>query len=477
MAIRQPPTPHGTSVAVEHAYIYGAPVYAGPSTTIYAGTSNFFDHPVYISSPDRLIHMQPTSRIKKRVFDSLVKEAGGIRGPNLPDIIDGGRIDDRSAFIVMRLPDGEMLSQRVERQGALDPDATYKILRGVVRALDATREQAAPHRGPTADRIWLCEDGSAILLGYGEVLRRREINNLSGRTYNETWWHIPPEVFRDAGDDLPKDDAKLRSNLGTDALLDLEDSHAAEVWAVGCLAYYCLVGSHPYYVKPNDPQHGIINVTTNARLPLPERVSYLQPVIDRALAPQPEARYEDAKALVSAFHMVLHPGTSEDDIATTAPQRIIVTPSSPARDPLQQQLQKEAKHHHFRARLWQVTAVALFVALLSYAWLDLRRPRSVILTSDPIGIEIVEVTGHLNTPRGRTPLVLSQRRLGDPITLRTVGPGGDLGEESTMVPSDFEDLGRCVQAQIIPQFVPARGEQDAPADDEGTPTPDAQEQP
>lgn len=441
--------------SLEHTYAFGDAEFVGPMTTIYSGVWNFFDRDVYIASAEGLLGLKPTSRTIKRVFTSIAEEAGRVHGPNLPDIIDSSRIDKVTAVVVMRLPRGMVLSRYIEEQGRLDVDQCYNIIRGVSRALAACREQAAPHRGATPDRIWLCDDGTPILLGYGEALRRREINNLSGRTANELWWHIPPEVLRDAGDGTPTDAASVRSIVGTEQLPELEDSEAAEVWTLGCLAYYCLEGHHPYFAKPNDHQHGIVNELQDIRLPLHAEVSYLQPVIDRALHSDPSRRFANTRELVSTVYAVTHPGADEQSVET-GPQRVLPGMPAPAIERPSYESEQTLKRMRVQSTLWRTSAIALFIALLMYAWLDTRRPRSLLLTSDPIGIEIVETTGHLDTPRGRTPIILSERRLNDPLTLRTVGPSGHLGEPVTVLPTAFSDLGRCAHAEIIPTFAPAR---------------------
>lgn len=437
--------------SLTHKYRFDEAVHVGPMTTIYRGQWDFFDREVYIASAEGLLGLKPTSRTVQRVFRTLADEAGRIRGPYLPDIIDSSRVDKVTAVVVMQLPPGRVLSRYIHENGPLDPDQTYRVLRGVSRALRTCREQASPHRGATPDRVWLCEDGRPILLGYGEALRRAEVNHLSGHTSNEIWWHTPPEVLRDAGDDQAEHGARVRTAVGTEQLPTLEDSEQAEVWTLGALAYYCLTGHHPFYAKPNDHQHGIINTLNDVRLPLREELSYLQPVIDKALHSQPEARYTDGEAFASSFYSIIHPGADEEAVIS-GPQRVISGMAVPAQPRPSAHDTKEKDHLRTRGNLWRISAIALTIALLAYAWMDYRRPRSLLLTSEPNGIEIVETTGHLKTSRGRTPIILSDRRLNDPITLQTIGPSGDKGEPITVLPSSFSDLGRCLHADIVPTF-------------------------
>lgn len=451
MATRSSDSSTGMIFDLTHVYRFDEAVHVGPMTTIYRGHWNFFDREVYIASVEGLLGLKPTSRTTERVFRTIADEAGRLRGPYLPDIIDSSRVDSITAVVVMQLPPGMILSRYIHENGTLDPDQTYRVLRGVSRALRSCREQASPHRGATPDRVWLCDDGRPILLGYGEALRRAEVNHLSGHTSNEIWWHTPPEVLRDAGDDEAQHGARVRSAVGTDKLPTLEDSEHAEVWMLGALAYYCLAGHHPYYAKPNDHQHGIVNTLNDVRLPLRDELSYLQPAIDKALHSQPESRYANGEDFVSSFYSVVHPGSDEDAVLS-GPQRVLpgMTRAPQTRAPVQDT--REQDHLRSRGNLWRISAIALTIALIAYAWMDYRRPRALLLTSEPNGIEIIETTGHLKTSRGRTPIILSDRRLNDPITLQTVGPSGDQGEPITVLPSSFSDLGRCLHAEIVPTF-------------------------
>lgn len=187
MATRSNASSTGMNFKIGHSYTFLEAEHVGAMTTIYRGQWDFFHQDVHISSVEGLLGLKPTTRTINRVFTAVSEEAGALRGKNLPDIIDSSRLDKVTAVVVMRLPPGMLLSQYIEKQKRLDVDQTYRVLRGVTRALADCREQASPHRGATPDRIWLCDDGTPILLGYGEALRRREVNHLHGRTANEIW--------------------------------------------------------------------------------------------------------------------------------------------------------------------------------------------------------------------------------------------------------------------------------------------------
>lgn len=455
----------GNQISVNHDYVVGEVRHRGSISTVYAGTWRLFDLPVFILSLDRLHELELATRNQSRIVKVFCDEGGRIRGPHLPDIIDSARASQPPGMIVMRLPEGELLIQLLQREGRISATRTLRILRGVARALRTCRRQAAPHRGPTADRIWLDERGEPTLLAYGEVLRRRDMSAMRGRRTVEHMWHIPPEVYRDYGDGEGAPVSALRTAIGNDGSAALEDAEAAEVWALGALAYHCLAGHHPYFVYPGDHSRCVANMLQSIRIPLPQEVDFLQSVVDRALADDPAERYASCGEFIDALSRAVAPDApSEKELearrdASPAESwarsgQLDETPASheSGDDDTTPRALHEAR---IRARIWMIAAGALLVCAIALALLDARRPATVLVTSEPPGLEIAEVTGHLDTPRGRTPIVLRNRRLGETVELRTIGPNGEAGEPQAIEVRDLQDLGRCRWLEVVPEVVPA----------------------
>lgn len=449
-------------------FTIGEPVFAGPVATICEAIWDFNGSRVWYYNVDNIVRLKPTSRVRQRVLSAIANESRYFHHPNLPDIIATTGPTEKVGGFFARLPEGQILVHKLQREGKLDPAQTLKILRGVTCALRVFRDRTiAPHRGPTVDRVWVGSDGEPVLLGWGEVLTRNEIHNAGARLAPEIWWHLPPEVLKDAGDNETADE-RVRTRVGSDNIGALEDAEAAEVWTLGTLAYFCLTGVHPYYREGQGHQYGVENTLENCRADYPADVSFLGPVIDRALAPDPHARYESAEEFVEAFAEILFPGEYEVESPSAAVPtlRTETVKDEASEEDLYTRRSREAdlRVAQQRAKLWTIGAIAMFAAFIFLIILDLQRPRSILITSEPNGIELVEVTGHLDTPRGRTPLILTNRKQSDPITLRTVGPAGDLGDPLTMNPAQFDDLGRCLAAQVIPQIVAADSELPAEGD-------------
>lgn len=459
-----------------HSFTSGSLIYSNSTVELYEATWDFSGEAIAYYQVSNLVRLKATSRVRTRVFHAVATESRHFRHPNLPDILGCVGPTEKDAGIFMRLPKGKLLLPHIDETNGLAPALTLKILRGVAKALRSYRNQGAyPHRGPTADRVWVSDQGDPILLGWGEVLNRNDLGNVSARLGAEMWWHLPPEVLEDAGDSSTE--TRRLTHVGTDQLASLESAEEAEVWVAGCLAYHCLAGHHPYYQTGRDHAYGVENTLKSIRLPLPPTASFLGPVIDRALSHSPQDRFASVEEFIEAFAEVLNPGENvAEEFAAPAMSKPFTLPVETLRDDESDLL---AQHHRdadrkaaeLRSRLWMTSAIALFCAFIFLIVVDRRRPYTLLITSEPNGIEIAEVTGHLNTPRGRTPLLLSRRTISDPITLRTVGPEGDLGAPLTLDPGEFDDLGRCVAAQIIPEIVPVQTTDDEDGGAEGDAVP------
>lgn len=444
-----------------HQFTIGQRVYQGSMASIYEATWDFNRSRVWYYTIDNIVRLKTITRVRTRILSSVAEETRVFQHPNLPDVIGAVGPTEQYAGYFARMPEGSILQHEIRRRGKLDPAQTLKILRGVSKALRAIRDYGVmPHRGPTVERIWLTNAGEPILLGWGDVFTRNDLQNMSGRTTNDLWWHLPPEVLRDAGDNAPS--SKIRSRVGSEGIENLEASESAEVWVLGTLAYYCLTGVHPYYRDEESYTYGVENTIGDIKADYPSDCSFLGPVINIALSHDLEERYQSPEEFVEAFAEVLYPGESlednEEPIYKPVTREMPVLASAEADSTSLFELRNseaERKVAEARAKLWMIGALGLFAAFIFLIVLDLQRPRSILITSEPNGIEIVEVTGHLDTPRGRTPLILTNRKAGDPLILRTIGPSGDMGEPLSLDPDNFDDLGRCVSAQLVPNIVPA----------------------
>lgn len=434
----------GNQLTLDHTYEVGDVLHRGPLATLYSAKWTLFDVPVQIRSYESLIRLKLRHRDTSRLKSLVQNDAGRIRGPGLPDTIDMGQEDHTRPFLVYRLPEGRLLTDHLREEGRLSMEATARVIEEIANALDTCRAAGLPHRGPTADRVWITDDGHAILLGVGEVLYRLDTLTMSGVATTELVWHLPPEAFESDNREVRTEESladertrtgrlRLAQSVG-DNTRDAEDDPRAEVYALSCLAYHCLAGHHPFFVDPNDPSEGIVATLRDTPLELrdiPPESEFSRAVFE-GLSRNPEERPDSPQEVARSLNESLGLSTGE-----AASPRLRELPDEVDTDP-------EPSYERPAGQwLWKFSAVVLLLGVAGYTLMLRLQPTTLVITSEPTGVEMEEVVGHTAEPRGTTPLLLRDRPPHVPITLRVVAPDGTRGEPTTLYPAEFEDLGQC----------------------------------
>jgi serine/threonine protein kinase len=85
-----------------------------------------------------------------------------IRHPNVVEVLDGGRRDDGSPFLVMEYLEGETLGQLMRRMKMLPIEMALLIAAEIASGLAASHALGVIHRDVKPDNIFLVEDGAAV---------------------------------------------------------------------------------------------------------------------------------------------------------------------------------------------------------------------------------------------------------------------------------------------------------------------------
>lgn len=436
----------GTQVELHHTYRLGRRLHATPIYEFVEAQWLPFGRSVQIRSYAGLKSSTLRMMDRTRIATTIQRTTPNIVGPGVPDIIDTGLWEEMSHFLVMRLPPGDLMSSMLARGHRFAPEEVAELIADLAAALDTYRSTAGePHRGPTAERIWVTQEGRAILLGYGEVLYREDSLNAGGPPVAEFISHLPPEVFafsasssvaNEEDEGAPTSGRFRTAQLPPDAV-NCERAPAAEVYALGCLAYQAFSGHHPYFVKANDATEGIR--ATLAAMPAPlKRLpagSVFETTILQAMSRQSSDRQATTGDFASALQAAFDDGSSD-----ALPQLRSTAVAQASSDDLRS------------LSLWRMTGlVSLAMLIVLFAYLQFR-PYSVVVTSDPPSLDLVEVVGHTAEPLGRTPLVLERRSLSTPIQLRVMGKDGKAGPVTTHDPKEFQDLGNCRRLAVQLKF-------------------------
>ena len=439
-------------------------------STLYRGEWELFDLPVHVRSYESLARLRLRHRDATRIRWAIESEAGKIRGPNIPDVIDAGIEDPTNPFLVMRLPAGDTLSNVLERESRLPAARVASIVSGVATGLQTCREAGAIHRGPTVDRVWLGDEGEVLLQGVGDVLYRDDTISMATPPHIELLWHIPPESFTQSMRPVSSASSstmrtRSRDQRGSLQGRTLEDDPRAEVYALGCLAYHALNGHHPFFTSIDDATEGIQATISDAPLELRDHPPHtdIWRVVSQALARDPAERFATPLAFAEAF-------TEAAGVRSAQPHKAAPTPLEDLQEGASEfdfpqtglsaddvpTLAREPDA--FQLWAWRFTALVLagVVAFLLVA--DRFDPQTLLITSDPPGIEIGEEFGHVRQSLGTTPVVLFDRDVTAPLRVFAIGPEGEHGATATYDINRFQDLGHCRATELslaYPEDAPA----------------------
>ncbi len=85
-----------------------------------------------------------------------------IRHPNVVEVLDGGRRDDGSPFLVMEYLEGETLGQLMRRRPELPIELALLVAAEIASGLAASHARGVIHRDVKPDNIFLVEDGASV---------------------------------------------------------------------------------------------------------------------------------------------------------------------------------------------------------------------------------------------------------------------------------------------------------------------------
>lgn len=192
----------------------------------------------------RAVHLALGSEVAVKLIDSsfaanpevrtrFVREAQAaaqLRGPHVVQILDYG-VDGDTPFIAMELMVGETLSERLDLVGRLSPEDTARIVTEVSRALGKAHELGIVHRDLKPENIFLVHNDDteiAKVLDFGVAKKTSFGTENAGMTSTGavlgTPYYMSPEQ--------------------AEGLKDLD--HRTDIWALGVIAYECMVGVRPF---------------------------------------------------------------------------------------------------------------------------------------------------------------------------------------------------------------------------------------
>ena len=298
-------------------------------------------HPAFAGDPNFLARFQREARIVAKLDH-----------PHIVPIYDYSSHRGHP-YLVMRFVEGETLKARMER-GSLDMQEVLRISQAVGEALTYAHGQGILHRDIKPSNILLMPDGGVYLTDFG-LARMAEAgeSTLSRDMMLGTPQYVAPEQAKGVKD--------------LDARTD--------VYSFGIVLYELLVGRPPFVA---DTPYAVIHDHIFTPLPLPRELNpdlpeAAQRLLLKALAKEPDDRFQSVEALISALKEAKSaPAATPAEAATVSSETIVVPPPTPPPQPKaveRIQVRKEkTKPKKKRRWPWAVAGVAaslfLFVILI-----------------------------------------------------------------------------------------------------------------
>ena len=227
-------------------------------------------------------------------FFREARAAASVKSPYIVDVYDSGRLDDGRPFIAMELLEGESLYDRMARMRIIDVDTTIRTIVHTARGLVKAHGAGIVHRDLKPENIFLTkgEDGDDVckILDFGLAK-----------------FYAPVNPEEKAQKRLTREGAVF----GTPAYMSPEQvkgqgnvDHRADLWALGCMAYECLIG-RPVWNMDQGVAMTFASIATGP-IPVPSAArADLPPALDawfkKCLERDPNKRYQSARELADAF--------------------------------------------------------------------------------------------------------------------------------------------------------------------------------
>ena len=229
-------------------------------------------------------------------FQGEARAVAALEHPNILGVYDYGEVEG-TVYLVMPYVDGGTLQERIAGGRTLALPAVADYVRQTAAGLDYAHRRGIVHRDIKPQNLLLrAEDNRLLIADFGVA---KVLQGGSAQTQTAaigTVAYMAPEQFE--GRAAP----------------------SIDIYALGCVLFQLLTGRVPYGGPATQAMYSHLNAPvpslqerTEGRLP-----ASFQPVIERALAKRPEARYATAGELAHAFESLLATMTAPPPPAAAA---------------------------------------------------------------------------------------------------------------------------------------------------------------
>jgi serine/threonine protein kinase len=252
----------------------------GGMGVVYRATDLALNRPVAV----KLIapSMAGDDAFRKR-FKTEARVAASLDHPNVVPIFHAGE-HEGALYLAMRYVEGRDLATEIKEEGRLEAPRAAEIVGQVACALGAAHSSGLVHRDVKPGNVLLTREGHAYLSDFG-LTKRAFPDSDETRTGHlvGTLNYVAPEQIR--GEVV---------------------GPRADIYALGCVLFHLVTGSPPFpmdsdeaklWAHVSEPPPPVRSVTSDAD-------PAFDPVIERAMAKEPDDRFGTAEELADAARSV-----------------------------------------------------------------------------------------------------------------------------------------------------------------------------
>ncbi len=248
-------------------------------------------HHLLMEKPVTVMILAPALAVDESIVESFSIEARTISRlshPNILNVTDFGRDEDGTVFIVMEDGEGKNLKEVIREEGAFSVERAVRIARQIASGLSAAHASAIIHGHLTSENILLSK-----MVNDSELAKIFELGSFDSHKR---------ENF-DEQDSLDR----LAYLSPEQCSASSEVDQRSDIYALGIIFYEMLVGEVPF-----SADNATDLMLKHAEVPPPPFAAFrddipgeLEPITIKALAKNPDMRYQTAAAFAEDLGEVL----------------------------------------------------------------------------------------------------------------------------------------------------------------------------
>jgi serine/threonine protein kinase len=237
--------------------------------------------------------LRPELASNTQIVERFLREARAanlVRHPNVVDVVDIGKDESGTPFIVQELLSGQDLSRYAAQKKRLSLEEVVDLLCPVIDAVAEAHTRGVVHRDIKPENVFLAREKSGKIVpklldfGISKMRTTSDVRSTEAGVMMGTPAYMPPEQLHGAKD------ADARS----------------DVWALGVMLFELLSGRLPFDV-PDAPALFVAIATRDAPTlsdVSPDVAPAVSKIVERCLRRNPEERYPTAAELARDLRLM-----------------------------------------------------------------------------------------------------------------------------------------------------------------------------